>query len=110
MPVTVVITLIASLVIALMLTPLMASRVLKQGNCAKKANSHTDEPEQDAPWVLKQIHRFAHGPYHRMLSFSLKHPWLIMIASIALLLSTLSLFKEVGVSLFPKAGESTNSR
>lgn len=108
MPVTVVITLIASLVIAVMLTPLMASRFLKQGQCAKKATHQgcefgEDTPDQSAPWALKQIHRFAHGPYHRMLSFSLKRPWVIMIISVAVLVSTLSLFKSVGVSLFPKA-------
>lgn len=115
MPVTVVITLTASLVIALLLTPLLASRFLKQSPC--KASSTTpsstptstststsfDDEFKDSPWLLKQVQRFARGPYHRMLSFSLRRPWIIMTISIMILVSSLSLIKSVGVSMFPKA-------
>jgi len=102
MPVTVVITLTASLVIALLLTPLLASRVLKQSSCKGVVKSVDDE-FKDSPWLLKQVQRFARGPYHRMLSFSLRRPWIIMTISLVILVSSLSLIKSVGVSMFPKA-------
>ena len=111
MPVTVIITLTASLVIALLLTPLLASRFLKQSPCKTStttssetsAEASFDEEFKDSPWLLKQVQRFARGPYHRMLSFSLRRPWIIMTISLVILVSSLSLIKSVGVSMFPKA-------
>ena len=116
MPVTVVITLTASLLIALLLTPLLASRFLKQSSCktsttptptttpsATPKDAAIDDEFTDSPWLLKQVQHFARGPYHRMLSFSLRRPWVIMTISLAILMSSLSLIKSVGVSMFPKA-------
>ncbi|GAA4651765.1 efflux RND transporter permease subunit [Kistimonas scapharcae] len=90
MPVTVILTLLASLVIALTLTPLLASKVLGKG-------------DQKTPWLLRKIQVLANGPYSQLLEHSLKHPWRVLLLSVALLVGSLALVPLVGVSMFPKA-------
>ena len=90
MPVTVVLTLLASLLIALSLTPLMASRFFPVN--AKKE-----------PKLLQWIERLAQGPYARSLAAALGRPWLILIVSVAMFVGSLQLLPLVGVSMFPKA-------
>ncbi len=91
MPVTVILTLIASLLIALTLTPLLASRFLKQQQSHK-------------PTVLLQwLNRFAAGPFRHILKGALKHPLKILLISVIALAGSVSLIPKVGISLFPKA-------
>ena len=92
MPVMVVLTLFASLIIAITLSPMLASRLLKKQQEADRR-----------PIVLRGIEWFASKPYQRVLSFALKHAWKTLGLAIVLLVSSLSLFESVGVSLFPKA-------
>ena len=89
MPVTVVLTLFASLFIALMLTPLLASRL------GKSANTKT--------WAQKKLEGIAAGKYHDLLEKALAKPKSVMVVSVVLLFGALSLFPLIGVSLFPKA-------
>ncbi|MCL6270461.1 efflux RND transporter permease subunit [Sansalvadorimonas sp. 2012CJ34-2] len=89
MPVTVVLTLLASLIIALSLSPLMASRIF----------SHN--PVQ--PRALSFIDRLSDGPYTKALKVALNRPILVLLVSIGLFISSLSLLPMVGVSMFPKA-------
>ena len=90
MPVTVILALLASLVIALTLSPLMASFVLR----GRKTGT---------PLMLKGIRRFTSGPYKSLLSFSLRHPWLILTTAVLILAASLMLAGKLGVSMFPKA-------
>ena len=90
MPVTVVLTLAASLLIALSLTPLMASRLFP----AKVVKE---------PKVLQAIERLAQGPYAKALKSSLNRPWLVLLVSVGLFVGSLTLLPMVGVSMFPKA-------
>ncbi|ABC33226.1 Cation/multidrug efflux pump [Hahella chejuensis KCTC 2396] len=96
MPVTVILTLAASLLIALTITPLLASRFLKGGGASSSRPG----------WLLRALTSFAEGPYARGLAWSLRHPWLVLIISAVFLAGALSLFGQVGVSLFPKAEKS----
>ncbi len=89
MPVTVVLTLFASLLIALMLTPLLASRL---GNAAKKTTR-----------VQSALEGFAAGFYLTWLNRALQYPLRVMLLSVLMLVGALSLFPLIGVSLFPKA-------
>lgn len=90
MPATVILTLLASLLIALMLSPLLASVVLK---------GHDNKP----PLLLRGLHRVTSGPYKTMLSSSLRYPWLILLTAIAILFGSIMLAGQLGVSMFPKA-------
>ncbi|PIE42739.1 MAG: multidrug transporter [Gammaproteobacteria bacterium] len=93
MPVTVVLTLCASLVIAVGLTPLMASRILKLN----------DSTSEHGSFMVRQFDHFTKGPYQAVLKFSLAYPKLVMVVAIAIFVSSIFLIKAVGVSLFPKA-------
>ena len=90
MPVTVVLTLLASLILALSLSPLMASRLFPLEN-------------KKQPLVLQWIDHLARGSYSLTLKKALSHPWLVLLVSIALFLGSLTLLPLVGVSMFPKA-------
>lgn len=89
MPVTVVLTLFASLLIALTLTPLIASRL---GSAASKTTK-----------AQAKLETIAAGPYNHWLNRALRHPAKVLVISFALLFGSLSLFPFIGVSLFPKA-------
>ncbi|WDE12234.1 efflux RND transporter permease subunit [Thalassomonas haliotis] len=90
MPVTVVLVLLASLVIALTLTPLLASRFfsLKPGKI--KTLQH-------------YANIFAERVYSRGLATLIRYRLLVLVTAVACLVGMLSLFGQVGVSLFPRA-------
>ena len=92
MPVTVVLTLVASLLVALSMTPLLASRLLPRRQPAPKAT------------LMQQwLGRLARGPYRQTLALMIRHPLKLLLVAVLLLAGSLSLFPQVGVSLFPKA-------
>lgn len=94
LPVTVVATLLASLAIALTVTPLMMTKFirLKQGQIPK------EQP------IQQRFNKFIHGPFKKMLVYSLKHTRLILfIVFLVFGSSVFVLFNHVGFSFFPKA-------
>ena len=88
MPVTVVLTLFASLLVALTLTPLLASRLGKV---------------QKLPFAQRKLQEFAAVVYQRWLNRALAKARQVLSLSVVLLLAALALFPFIGVSLFPKA-------
>lgn len=95
MPVTVVLTLIASLLIALTVTPILASRLLRSGQ------------EAVAPGrVYQTLASFSSRVYAPALRWSLHHPGLVLLVALVVFASTLTLVPGIGMSLFPKAEKS----
>ena len=92
MPVTVVLTLFASLLVALFLIPLLSTRL----KC--NVNSTTR--------VQKWLDKLASGHYAHLLNWALEHRKSIIIISVGVFLSAIALFPVIGVSLFPKAEKS----
>lgn len=93
LPITVIATLTASFIIAITLTPFLASRFLKEtGGVAKKE-----------PFVFRGLQRFVDGSYEKTLNWALRHKFLVIGISIAAFVSSLALFPLIGVSFFPKA-------
>ncbi len=90
MPVTVVLVLLASLIIALTLTPLLASKFF------------TKKPSK-IKTLQFYANRFAETVYAKLLYRLIKYKILVIAISLVSLLAMLSLFGQVGVSLFPKA-------
>lgn len=90
MPVTVILTLIASLLIALTLTPLLASFLLPR----KKSK---------APFMLRLVHGFSQGAYRKLLGAAMKYPWRALSLAVAMLAASVMLAGQLGVSMFPKA-------
>ena len=90
MPVTVVLVLFASLLIALTLTPLFASKVF------------SNKP-QKIKTLQYYINQFAENSYLRLLSAFMRYKYVLLGVALIILLAMFSLFPKVGVSLFPKA-------
>ncbi len=93
LPVTVIATLGASLLIAITLTPFIASRVLKE-------NRNKTRPSTIA---FRQVNRFVEGPYQRLLEWVFQHRWQTISLATFAFVGALALFPLVGVSFFPKA-------
>jgi len=91
MPVTVIYALLASLLIALTLTPFLSSRFLKVEKNYKESK------------IRKLLNYLIENPYRKTLNFSLSHPKLMIFLVIGVFFISLSLFPLVGVSFFPKA-------
>ena len=92
LPVTVILTLIASLLIALTLTPFLASRFFRTQSQKRKIRGFR-------VFLKKMIE----GPYRKTLHFSLKRGWFIILVSVLALGAAGLIFSRVGVSFFPKA-------
>lgn len=93
MPVTVVLVLLASLLIALTLTPLLASKLFSK----KTAKIKTLQYYANA---------FAERYYVRWLRKLMNAKFIVLTAAFIALIAMASLFGQVGLSLFPKAEKS----
>jgi multidrug efflux pump subunit AcrB len=93
MPVTVVLVLLASLLIALTLTPLLASKFFSQKPSKVKALQH-------------YANIFAERYYVRWLGRLMSAKLIMLVIAFIALFVMASLFGQVGVSLFPKAEKS----
>lgn len=91
MPITVIYTLLASLFIALTLTPYLSSRYLKV------RESHKEIP------FRKLLNYLIDKTYRPTLKFALSRPKLLLSAVLVVFLLSLFLFQFVGISFFPKA-------
>jgi multidrug efflux pump subunit AcrB len=92
MPLTVVFTVVASLLISLTIVPWLASRVLRKH----------DDPEGNV--FMRMLHRGIGATYAPVLHSALARPGRTLAVSGALLLASFALVPVVGFSLFPKAG------
>jgi multidrug efflux pump subunit AcrB len=94
MPVTVVLVLLASLMIALTVTPLLASRFFSKSTGPSSSKIKT---------LQHYVNKFAEQVYVKWLSHFMHSRWIVIIIAILCLVGMFSLFGKVGVSLFPKA-------
>ena len=93
MPVTVVYTLTASLLVALTLTPYLSSRFLKIEKIEKETR------------VQKLLNYIIASPYRKTLNFALARRKLLIISAVIFFMISLALFPLVDVSFFPKANK-----
>lgn len=91
LPLIVIYSLLASVVLALALTPIMASKLMR--------------PVVDGKLTRAEqiMQKFIETRYRKVLYFSLERPWLIVGLSVASLVGSIFLFPYVGVSFFPTA-------
>ncbi|HEY0019806.1 MAG TPA: efflux RND transporter permease subunit [Longimicrobium sp.] len=92
MPLTVVYTVLASLVVSLTIVPWLASRTL----------SRTEDPEGNV--FMRWMHRAIGATYAPVLHRALARPGRTLGGAAALFVASLALVPVVGFSLFPKAG------
>ena len=93
MPITIMITLTVSLFIALAFTPVITSRIFIE-------REPGEERLRGIRWLLKWA---IEHPFRNSLKWALKHPGFTLIIAVIFLLISLSMFRFVGVSFFPKA-------
>jgi len=91
LPQTVIIILIASLFVALVINPVVASTFLK----AKKGEKMFDDTGEVKGAILSR--------YKKVLEFSLDSPWVVLGASVLIFIGSVMLFAnfKAGVELFP---------
>jgi len=89
LPITVVYTVAASLLVSLTIIPWLASLILRD---------HTGESP-----VLRAVTRGIHRTYAPLLHLALAHPRRTLVAAAALVAATLGVVPALGFSLFPKA-------
>ncbi|BFP39426.1 efflux RND transporter permease subunit [Flavobacteriaceae bacterium GF1] len=91
LPLTVIYVLMASLLLALTFTPIIASRFLKKGK------------EIKTPLVTQKIEKFIDRYYKPSLDFALRRGRLVVVLGFGLLMASAALFPSIGVSFFPTA-------
>ena len=92
MPLTVVYTVVASLIVSLTIVPWLASMTL----------SRHEDPEGNV--FMRWMHRAIGATYAPVLHRALARPGRTLAAAAALFVASLALVPVVGFSLFPKAG------
>ncbi|HEX2202276.1 MAG TPA: efflux RND transporter permease subunit [Longimicrobium sp.] len=92
MPLTVVFTVLASLIVSLTIVPWLASRTLRE----------SDDPEGNA--AMRFLHRGIGATYAPVLHRALARPWATLAVAGLLVVGALAMVPVVGFSLFPKAG------
>ncbi len=90
MPVAVVVTILASLLVSLTIVPFLASRLLKP------EKEHGNVVFRAMTWVVE-------GSFRPVLSRALRFPKLTVLLGLALFAGSLALVPRIGFSLFPKA-------
>ncbi len=91
LPLAVVLTVAASLLVSLTVVPFLASRLLK--------------PEQEhGNVVFRAMMRVIEGSYRPLLSVALRWPKLTLLAAALVFVGSLALVPRIGFSLFPRAG------
>lgn len=93
LPVTVSFTLMSSMLIALVLTPYLASIFL----------SREMEMKAHQTFLKRKIRNFIEGPYRRTLHLALQHKVKTLAIAVTAFVLALVLFFSLGVSFFPKA-------
>ena len=93
LPLTILYTLTASLLIALTLTPLITSSFFRklEGGKGKKGI------------FLRFLEKVIEGPYQRTLHYVLRHKSMVLAGVLLVFLASLGLFPLIGMSFFPPA-------
>ncbi|WP_020528747.1 efflux RND transporter permease subunit [Flexithrix dorotheae] len=91
LPVTVILVLSFSLLLALTFTPIFAGKFLKPGK-----EGGISPIDKGIEWVIKKVYRPA-------LNFSLRKPWIVFSMATIIFFGSLMLFPSIGVSFFPTA-------
>lgn len=89
LPLAIISSVIASLLVSLTIIPFLSSRILKTHH----------HPEGNI--FLRGLKKIISGSYTRLLNYSLKHPVITLVAAFALFGASLGVFGLIGFKLFP---------
>lgn len=91
LPMAVIFTVLASMIVALTIVPFLSSVIL-----------HKHE-NPDGNFILRALKKLIALSYGRLLDWSLKHPVVTLIVSVLIFAGTMALIPKVGFSLFPRS-------
>ncbi|MCR6721487.1 MAG: efflux RND transporter permease subunit [Chitinophagaceae bacterium] len=91
LPVAVISTIIASLIVALTIVPFLSSRLLKPS-----ASEHGN-------FFMRGLQKLIHGTYAKLLDKALHHPWKTLAVALGIFVGSLALIPVIGSSLFPSS-------
>lgn len=89
LPMAVICTVFASMIVALTIVPFLSSRIL---------NPHA---HADGNIFLRALQKLIHGSYSKLLDKALKHPVITIIIAAVIFFGSLQLIPVIGFSLFP---------
>lgn len=90
LPLAVMFSVTASMLVSLTIIPFLSSRILKQ---------HLGNPEGNL--FMRGLKKLIHGSYARLLDRALQRPLITIGVAIAIFAGSIFLFKVIGFSLFP---------
>lgn len=90
LPMAVITSVLASMLVSLTIVPFLSSRLLKQ-----------HEGQHEGNIFLRALQKLIHGSYSVLLDKSLKRPIITLVISIVIFVGSLQLFPVIGFSLFP---------
>ncbi len=97
---TIVFALASSLLLSLTVIPVLASYLLERGAGADQDAAHGHGGHAE-PWLVRVLTRV----YLPVLHWSLRHPWPLVSAALALLIATGALYTTIGKSFMPTMDE-----
>jgi multidrug efflux pump subunit AcrB len=90
LPMAVIMSVLASMMVSLTIIPFLASRILKQ-----------HEGHYEGNIFLRALQKLIHGSYAKLLDQSLQRPILSLVIALVIFVGSLQLFPVIGFSLFP---------
>lgn len=90
LPLAVIFSVLASMLIALTIIPFLSSRLLKE---------HVGNPEGNV--FMRALKKLIHGSYARLLDKALQRPLLSLLLALVIFAGSLYIFNIIGFSLFP---------
>ncbi len=91
LPLAVITSVLASMLVALTVVPFLASRMLN-------ANVHAE-----GNFAMRVLKRAIEATYSRLVKWSLRHVWWSLLIGVSLFMASLSLFPLIGFKLFPNS-------
>ncbi len=91
LPMAVLLTIIASLFVALTIIPFLSSLILKKHESA------------EGNFFMRAFKKYINDPYAFVLNWSFKHPILSIAGTILIFFASLMIVPRIGFSLFPKS-------
>ncbi len=89
LPMAVILTIIASLFVAITIIPFLSSMLLKR------------HEQVEGNFFLRAFKRYLNDPYKKALLLAFRFPWLSLLLTLMIFLGSLSLIPRIGFSLFP---------
>jgi multidrug efflux pump subunit AcrB len=92
LPVAVMVTVLASLLVSITIIPFLSSIVLK---------GHEHDSHNEGNIFFRAFKKYVNTPYQQLLKWCIIHPWKTLLLSAILFIGSLQIVPIIGFSLFP---------